>query len=75
MKQDKIQEAYEKMLNEKTNFKYMGKANDAMADFLEELGDETPGPTEDKKLWKSFKEIERDWETLWDDIVKLSKQL
>ena len=77
MKKDKIQEAYDKMLNEGLNytFHYMSKANDNMAYFLEELGDAAPGPKEDKKIWKEYLVIEKDWENLWDKIVKLAKQL
>ena len=77
MKQDKIQEAYDKMLNEKYRFKYIGKANDTMADFLEELEDNIPGPKDPKgkELIKLFHKIDKDWEILWDNIVKLAKQL
>jgi len=82
-KQDKIQEAYDKILNEKANFKYMGKMQDAMADFLEELEDRIPGPSklsgfENKKgeiLIKDFDNIDDAWENLWDKIVKLVKKL
>ena len=82
MKQDKIQEAYEKILNEATKFKYMGKANDAMANFLEELEDATPDASKTKgsdlkkaKLIKLFYEIDKDWENLWNKINILAKQL
>jgi len=80
MKQDKIQEAYNKMLSEgrfSYDSKYMDKANDTMADFLEELEDAIPGPKEPKgkELIKFMRRIDSDWERLWDNIGKLVKQL
>lgn len=77
MKQDKIQEAYDKMLNEKANFKYMGTANDGMADFLKELEDkidllkdDSPKELHNKlKIKKEFDKIDKDWQKLWDKII------
>lgn len=73
MKQDKIQEAYDKMLKESTIFKYMGTTNDSMADFLEEIDAKIldKNSSEMKMLYK----IDKDWENLWNKIVKLTRQL
>jgi len=77
MKKDKIQEAYNKILKEATNLsqKHMGKANNAMADFLMALEDSMPEEKGDKKIWKQFKEIDNGWEKLWDKIVALTRKL
>jgi hypothetical protein len=74
MIKDKIQEAYEKMINEKTKFKYMDKANDYMSDFLEEVQDNIPITPEGKKLMKQFHKIHNDWQIVWDNILALIKE-
>jgi len=75
MKQDKIQEAYDKILEANLSQKHMGKANNAMADFLMALEDSMPEEKGDKKIWKQFKEIDDGWEKLWDKIVALTRKL
>jgi len=76
MKKDKIQEAYEKMLNEKASFTYMGKANKVMANFLKELEDSIPLPkTQNLTPRRALKKIYNDWDRLWDNIQILANKL
>ena len=75
---DKLQETYDRMLVEKTTFNDMGKANDAMADFLEEIEDRVDSIRFDLKgrdLKKVLNGIDKDWEKLWDKIISLTKKL
>lgn len=62
--------------------RYIGKANDFMAQFLNEIEDKieelredpaTEGKAED--FLGDFMDIDNTWESLWQDIVRLVKKL
>ncbi len=75
-KKDKIQEAYEKIIVEGRKWKYIRKANDGMAEFLEEIKNAVYEKEEKGgKLTDLYGKIDDDWNDLWDKIATLAKKL
>ena len=74
---DKLQETYDRMLVEKATYKYMGKANDSMADFLEELEESVPDnkDAKSKLRYKEFRKIDSKWDDLWNIITTLISKI